>query len=82
MADNGFSKVIHELRSSLTSVRSLSEILQDYPDITGSKRREFLDIIIKEAERMAHIIKQAESPFTAIPITSTSIQTLNVEIGT
>ena len=62
MADNGFTKVIHELRSPLTSVRSLTEILHDYPNINGKKRREFLDIIIQETERMTGIIKQADSP--------------------
>ena len=59
MAIKGLSKIIHELQSSLTSVRSLSEILQDYPNINNTKRSEFLDIIIQEAERMTSIIKQA-----------------------
>ena len=62
MADKGFSNVIHDLRTPLTSVRSLSEILQDYPNINGKKRREFLDIIIQETERMTGIIKRVESP--------------------
>ena len=62
MADNGFTNVIHDLRTPLTSVRSLSEILHDYPNITGKKRREFLDIIIRETEKMTGIIKQTESP--------------------
>ena len=62
MTAKGFSKIMHELQSSLTSVRSLSEILQDYPNINSDKRSEFLDIIIQEAERMTSIIKQAESP--------------------
>ncbi|MGB9442213.1 MAG: histidine kinase dimerization/phospho-acceptor domain-containing protein [Desulfobacterales bacterium] len=62
MADDGFTRVIHDLRTPLTSVRSLTEILHDYPDINGKKRREFLDIIIQETERMTGIIKQAESP--------------------
>ena len=62
MADDGFTMVIHDLRTPLTSVRSLTEILHDYPNINGKKRREFLDIIIQETERMTGIIKQAESP--------------------
>lgn len=69
MADKGFSGVIHDLRSSLASVRSLSEILQDYPNINGNKRKEFLDIIVQEAERMAHIITQADASFQTIPET-------------
>lgn len=67
MAVNGFSHVIHDLQSSLTSVRSLSEILHDYPNINNTKRSEFLNIIIQEAERMARIIKQAEAPFQPLP---------------
>ena len=62
MADNRFTRVIHDLRTPLTSVRSLTEILHDYPNINGKKRREFLDIIIQETERMTGIIKRADSP--------------------
>ena len=62
MADKGFTNIIHDLRTPLTSVRSLSEILHDYPNINGKKRREFLDIIIQETERMTGIIKRVESP--------------------
>ena len=62
MANNGFTNVIHDLRTPLTSVRSLSEILHDYPNINGKKRREFLDIIIQETKKMTGIIKDAESP--------------------
>ena len=70
MAENGFTSVIHELRSPLTSVLSLSEILQDYPGINGQKRREFLDIIIRETKRMTGIIKRAESPSRKISDTN------------
>ena len=77
MAVKQFSRAIHELQSALTSVRSLSEILQDYPNINSSKRVEFLDIIIHEAERMTSIIKQAESPFQSAPEVATEMRTLN-----
>ena len=62
MADNGFSKIFHDLRTPLTSVRSLSEILYNHPDLNSKKRQEFLDIIIRETKRMTGIIRQAESP--------------------
>ena len=65
MADNGDNRVIHDLRTPLTSVRSLSEILHDYPNLNSKKRQEFLDIIIRETERMAGIIRRAESPVRA-----------------
>jgi signal transduction histidine kinase len=62
MADHVFTNVIHDLRTPLTSVRSLSEILHDYPNINGKKRREFLDIIVHETEKMTGIIQRVESP--------------------
>ncbi len=62
MADNEFTDIIFDLRTPLTSVRSLSEILHDYPDINGKKRQEFLDLIIHQTERMSGIINRAESP--------------------
>ena len=77
MAVNGFSRIIHDLQSSLTSVRSLSEILQDYPNINSNKRSEFLDIIIQESERMAGIIKQAEVPFRTVPEAVVEMQNTN-----
>ena len=67
MADNVFTNGILDLRSPLTSVRSLSEILHDYPDINGKKRREYLNIIIQETKRMTGIIKQVESSFRSMP---------------
>ena len=67
MGDNSITSVIDDLRTPLTSVRSLSEILYDYPNINGEKRREFLDIIIRETKRMTGIIKRAE-----LPVRSTS----------
>ena len=62
MADNGDNRVILDLRTPLTSVRSLSEILYDYPNLNSKKRQEFLDIIIRETKKMTGIIRQAESP--------------------
>ena len=77
MTVKGFSKTIHELQSSLTSVRSLSEILQDYPNINSSKRSEFLEIILQEAERMTGIIKQAELPFPTVAEVGIEAQNTN-----
>ena len=62
MAKDKITHVIHDLLSPLTSVRSLSEILIDYPNINGNKRKEFLGIINRETERMTGIIERAESP--------------------
>ncbi len=62
MTDEAVARFIHDLRTPLTSMWSLSEILHDYPNLNGKKRREFLDIIIREAKRMTGIINGAESP--------------------
>lgn len=77
MTDKVLSGIIHDLRSSLASVRSLSEILQDYPDINGNKRKEFLGIIVQEAERMAHIITQADASFQTVPETISQMPNTN-----
>ena len=77
MMTKGFLKIIHELQSSLTSVRSLSEILQDYPNINSAKRSEFLDIIIQEAERMTGIIQQAELPLPTTAEVGIEVQNTN-----
>ena len=78
MTDKVFSGFIHDLRSSIASVRSLSEILQEYPNINGSKRKEFLDIIVQEAERMAHIITRADSSFQNLPETVGQFPNTNI----
>jgi signal transduction histidine kinase len=80
MAIKGLSKVIHELQSSLTSVRSLSEILQDYPNINSTKRSEFLEIIIQEAERMTSVIQQAETPMQTVSEVGIEVQNTNLSI--
>ena len=67
MAEKGVTGFIHDLLTPLTSVRSLSEILHDYPDLNSKKRQEFLDIIIRETEKMTGMIRRVESP---IPSTS------------
>ncbi len=54
--DNVMPTITHELRSPLTSVRALSEILRDNPDIDVHRRQEFLAIIIKETERLTSAV--------------------------
>jgi Na+/proline symporter/signal transduction histidine kinase len=58
LKDDFLSTVSHELRTPLTSIRSFSEILYDSPDLEPAKRAEFLDIIIKESERLTRLINQ------------------------
>jgi signal transduction histidine kinase len=48
--------VSHELRTPLTSIRSFSEIVHDYPDLPVEERREFLQIIVQESERLTRLL--------------------------
>lgn len=50
--------VTHELRTPLTSIRALSEILYDNPDMDEEQRQHYLDSIVKETERLSHLITQ------------------------
>lgn len=50
--------VTHELRTPLTSIRALSEIIHDNPDMDEQQRTEFLQSIVKETERLSHLITQ------------------------
>jgi Na+/proline symporter/nitrogen-specific signal transduction histidine kinase len=56
MKDDFISTVTHELRTPLTSIRAFSEILRDHPDLAAAKRSEYLDIVIKESERLTRLI--------------------------
>ncbi|UYZ64277.1 sensor histidine kinase [Hymenobacter weizhouensis] len=48
--------VTHELRTPLTSIRALSEILTDNPDMDEEERQRFLLTITKESERLSRLI--------------------------
>jgi signal transduction histidine kinase len=52
------STVTHELRTPLTSIRAVSEILLDGPEIALAERTRFLTIIVKETERLTRLINQ------------------------
>jgi signal transduction histidine kinase len=58
MKDNFISTVSHELRTPLTSIRAFSEILRDHPQLADAKRNSYLDIIIKESERLTRLINE------------------------
>jgi Na+/proline symporter/nitrogen-specific signal transduction histidine kinase len=58
LKDDFISTVTHELKTPLTSVRSLTEILHDHPDLDDTRRKEYLQIIVKESERLTRLITQ------------------------
>jgi Na+/proline symporter/signal transduction histidine kinase len=56
LKDEFISTVSHELRTPLTSIRSFSEILLDNPDLQLAERNQFLEIVVKESERLTRLI--------------------------
>jgi len=58
MKDDFVSTVSHELRTPLTSIRAFSEILHDNPGLDVAERTRFLNIVIKETERLTRLINQ------------------------
>ncbi len=58
MKDEFLYTVTHELRTPLTSIRALSEIVHDNPEIPFEEKNVYLESIIKETERLSHLITQ------------------------
>jgi len=58
LKDEFLYTVTHELRTPLTSIRALSEILHDTPDIDEEQRQQFLATMVRETERLTRLIEQ------------------------
>ncbi|RME56140.1 MAG: histidine kinase [Caldilineae bacterium] len=58
LKDEFISTVTHELRTPLTSIRAMTEILCDNPDLALDQREQFLQIVLKESERLSRLINQ------------------------
>jgi len=58
LKDDFIATVTHELKTPLTSVRSLTEILHANPELPLEQRNQFLSIIVKENERLSRLITQ------------------------
>ncbi|MTB50078.1 sensor histidine kinase [Lewinella sp. W8] len=52
------STVTHELRTPITSVKSLARILLDHHDMEAEQRATFLKIIVSESERLTRLVSQ------------------------
>jgi XRE family transcriptional regulator, fatty acid utilization regulator len=52
----------HELRTILTSIRSFAEILHDNADLDEAQRRSFVDILVKESQRLAAVLDRRSPP--------------------
>ncbi|HPH85984.1 MAG TPA: ATP-binding protein, partial [Ferruginibacter sp.] len=50
--------VTHELRTPITSIRAMTEIVHDNTDMPEEQRQLFLGNVIRETERLSHLITQ------------------------
>jgi Na+/proline symporter/signal transduction histidine kinase len=50
--------VTHEIRTPITSIRAMSEIVHDHQDMPEDQKQHFLSSIIKETERLSRLISQ------------------------
>ncbi len=53
-----YEQIEHELKTPLASMRSLSEIIRDHPDLSDDQRRRFLDAIVDEGERLTATVER------------------------
>jgi signal transduction histidine kinase len=58
LKDDFMSSVTHELRTPLTSIRALSELMRDDPEMDLAQRQHFMTIIVSEAERLSRLVNQ------------------------
>ena len=58
LKDEFLSTVTHELRTPLTSIRALTELMFDEPDMECAQRQEYLGVVIRESERLTRLINQ------------------------
>jgi signal transduction histidine kinase len=58
LKDDFMSSVTHELRTPLTSIRALSELMADDPDMPPRSASSFLGIIVAETERLSRLVNQ------------------------
>lgn len=58
LKDEFVSMVSHELRTPLTSIRAFGEILLNNPEMDIDQRHEFLEVVVRESERLTRLINQ------------------------
>jgi signal transduction histidine kinase len=58
MKDDFISTVTHELRTPLTSIRAISELMLDAPEMDAAQRATFLRIVVAESERLSRLVNQ------------------------
>lgn len=58
LKDDFMSSVTHELRTPLTSIRAFTEMMLDDDEMDLEQRRQFLEIVVGEAERLGRLVNQ------------------------
>ncbi len=58
LKDDFVSSVSHELRTPLTSIRALTELMRDEPQMDAAERERFLGLVIGETERLSRLVNQ------------------------
>ena len=58
LKDDFMSSVTHELRTPLTSIRAMAELIRDDAEMPLAQRRQFIDIIVTETERLTRLVNQ------------------------
>ena len=58
LKDEFVAMVSHELRTPLTSIRAFAEILKETEDIPIEKQQHFLEVIVRESERLSRLIEE------------------------
>jgi Na+/proline symporter/nitrogen-specific signal transduction histidine kinase len=87
LKDEFLYTVTHELRTPLTSIRAMSEIVCDHPDMEETQRQHYLESIVKETERLSHLITQVlnleryESGRQKLQLTSVNLKGLLADVA-
>ena len=58
LKDEFVAMVSHELRTPLTSIRAFAEILRDNRALPDEKREHFLDVVVRESQRLSRLIEE------------------------
>ena len=58
LKDDFMSSVTHELRTPLTSIRALTELMRDEPEMEIAQRQQFLGLVVAESERLSRLVNQ------------------------
>ena len=56
--DDFLSQVSHEVRTPMTSIRSISEILMRQPDLAAAQRERFVELIHHESVRLTRLLDE------------------------